>query len=178
MTPEIFYREIRDQIKHEDNLCNNRMTWLIALQGFLFTAYGFSISAEAGTNGDQIKQTIAITHAALVLLGTSSAIVIAAALFAAVWSIHRLVDRWYDSYTIEVTKEFPQIIGSYSSEKRRGTRLGQVPLYVIPGICCLVWLYIQYGDTARGYFAAVAATIIVCGCCIYAGMFIEKRKSK
>lgn len=33
------YRTIREQIQHEDNLVNHRLTWVLLSQGFLFTLY-------------------------------------------------------------------------------------------------------------------------------------------
>ena len=47
------YRLCRAKIEHEDELVNQRLTWLITLQGLLFTAYGFSISAEAASLGSK-----------------------------------------------------------------------------------------------------------------------------
>lgn len=47
------YRLCRAKIEHEDELVNQRLTWLITLQGLLFTAYGFSISAEASSLGSK-----------------------------------------------------------------------------------------------------------------------------
>ncbi len=60
-----FYRLCRAKIEHEDELVNQRLTWLITLQGLLFTAYGFSISAEAaslGSKGIEIGASDAARH--------------------------------------------------------------------------------------------------------------------
>jgi hypothetical protein len=46
-----FYSKCRSQNEHEDGLVNQRLTWLMTLQGLLFTAYGFSMSAEATSLG-------------------------------------------------------------------------------------------------------------------------------
>jgi hypothetical protein len=32
----------RDYVKHEDELINRRLTWLLTVQGFLFAAYGLT----------------------------------------------------------------------------------------------------------------------------------------
>jgi hypothetical protein len=50
LTPEqkeLLYDRYRGKIEHEDNLINQRIMWMITLHGLLFTAYGFSLSAEA-----------------------------------------------------------------------------------------------------------------------------------
>ena len=41
------YKRVRSKIEHEDDLVNQRIMWMITLHGLLFTAYGFSLSAEA-----------------------------------------------------------------------------------------------------------------------------------
>ena len=42
-----FYERVRAKIEHEDDLVHQRITWMITLHGLLFTAYGFSLAAEA-----------------------------------------------------------------------------------------------------------------------------------
>ena len=44
-----YYQRCREFVVHEDDLIHQRLTWLITLQGFLFGAYGFSMSAQASS---------------------------------------------------------------------------------------------------------------------------------
>ena len=37
-----YYQIIRSQIEHEDNLINQRLSWFVAAQAFLFSAYAIS----------------------------------------------------------------------------------------------------------------------------------------
>src|SRR5476651_2598852 len=39
MPPPEFYHLVRSQIEHEDNLNSQRLSWFVASQSFLFTAY-------------------------------------------------------------------------------------------------------------------------------------------
>ena len=39
LSPLDWYRAIRDQIQHEDNLIVQRLAWLMAAQSFFFTGY-------------------------------------------------------------------------------------------------------------------------------------------
>src|SRR3954447_26689699 len=76
-------------IKHEDGLCNQRMTWLITLQSFLFGAYGFSLGSGL-TSG---KELLEMARNGFFFMGCASSLVIFVALFAAKKSIDRLVDK-------------------------------------------------------------------------------------
>jgi hypothetical protein len=47
-----FYRLIRARIEHEDALTVNRLSWLVASQSFLFTAYALTLNGlAAGLSG-------------------------------------------------------------------------------------------------------------------------------
>jgi hypothetical protein len=40
------YNIYRDYVKHEDNLINNRMTWLLSIHGFLYATYGLTLQKK------------------------------------------------------------------------------------------------------------------------------------
>src|SRR5436190_435401 len=42
-----YYQIIRAQIEHEDNLINQRLSWFVAAQSFLFTAYAILLNAPS-----------------------------------------------------------------------------------------------------------------------------------
>jgi len=42
-----YYQIIRSQIEHEDNLINQRLSWFVAAQAFLFTAYAILLNAPS-----------------------------------------------------------------------------------------------------------------------------------
>ena len=46
-----FYTLIRSRLEHEDNLVVHRLSWLMASQAFLFTAYAISASGLATAAG-------------------------------------------------------------------------------------------------------------------------------
>src|ERR687895_70464 len=41
-----YYEIIRSQIEHEDNLINQRLSWFVASQAFLFSAYAILLNAS------------------------------------------------------------------------------------------------------------------------------------
>ena len=50
--PFDWYRTIRDQIQHEDNLIVQRLAWLMAAQSFFFTGYAI-VAATLPTAASQ-----------------------------------------------------------------------------------------------------------------------------
>jgi hypothetical protein len=178
---ELFYKELRDHLKHEDNLCNNRMTWLITLQAFLFTAYGFSLSAEAvlGSNSDSstLLPLIKDARTSFALVGAASALIILAALCAAMLSISKLVSKWYEA-PIAVRRQFPQIIGNSSKTRPNGTYLGQTPLYLIPLLSIVMWARISYNPEIQWIIPAALLGVFVLGVSIYTGVMIERRNTE
>jgi len=40
------YEMLRDYAKHEDNLVNNRVMWILTIHGFLYATYGFSLQKK------------------------------------------------------------------------------------------------------------------------------------
>jgi hypothetical protein len=56
------YELFRDYVKHEDELINNRLSWLLTIHGFLYATYGFTIQ----------KKLEVAQHMADVLQGKSS----------------------------------------------------------------------------------------------------------
>ena len=42
-----YYEIIRSQIEHEDNLINQRLSWFVAAQAFLFSAYAILLNAPS-----------------------------------------------------------------------------------------------------------------------------------
>jgi len=45
---QLSYKSAREKIVHEDDLVHQRLTWLITLNGLVFSALGFTLIAEAG----------------------------------------------------------------------------------------------------------------------------------
>jgi hypothetical protein len=52
VSPQERYRLFRDRIEHEDNLIMQRLSWLMASQSFLFTAYAIVTNGLSGATPD------------------------------------------------------------------------------------------------------------------------------
>jgi hypothetical protein len=128
-----FFELTRKQIEHEDSLVNNRTTWLLSLQAFLFAAYGFSLSAKSNLKPlggptstidekytQQLQTSLEISHqlinSARVLFAWMtflSSIVLLCGIAAAAASMNKLVKQWRDRVKAKSIGEtaYPQIIG-------------------------------------------------------------------
>ncbi len=55
---KILYADLREKWKHEDELINRRVTWLLQTQGFLLAAYGVIANINIGRKPDQAQAWI------------------------------------------------------------------------------------------------------------------------
>ena len=68
-----YYQIIRSQIQHEDNLINQRLSWYVAAQAFLFSAYAILLNApsQVRLEGFGRQQEILFFLIPLVAIGVS-----------------------------------------------------------------------------------------------------------
>jgi hypothetical protein len=136
---------IRSMIAHEDDLTNQRMTWLVTLHGFLFAALGF-----AWKDG---KILIPI----LSTLGITTSLSILYHLYLAHDAIMKLVESW-DNRT-RGTYKGPDVIGRRTTEPRipaQTTKPGTTrprktilwlarlafPWYSVPAMLSFAWVLV------------------------------------
>jgi hypothetical protein len=68
-----YYQIIRSQIEHEDNLINQRLSWFVAAQAFLFSAYAILLNAPSQVRLEAFatQQEILFFFIPLVAIGMS-----------------------------------------------------------------------------------------------------------
>ncbi|MCC5605726.1 hypothetical protein LC612_02685 [Nostoc sp. CHAB 5834] len=142
---ERLYDRIRAKIEHEDNLVNQRIMWMITLQGLLFIAYGFSLSAEATSlsvsSSDKMSfiSTLTILRQAMVAIGVGSSFATLLGVIAAHRAIRddeRTLRRGQDNSKSDL-KTFPNPIG------RRVTNIiGMICGLAFPFLGGVVWMWI------------------------------------
>ncbi|MFN6517621.1 MAG: hypothetical protein RMY29_024485 [Nostoc sp. CreGUA01] len=144
---ELLYNRIRAKIEHEDNLVNQRIMWMITLQGLLFTAYGFSLSAQATSlsvsisdeNYKMFISTLTILRQAMVAVGVGSSFATLLGVIAAHRAIRddqRTLRRGQDNCKYD-PKTFPNPIG------RRVTNIiGMICSLAFPFLGGVVWMWI------------------------------------
>ena len=188
-TASMFYKETRDHIKHEDALINNRMTWLVGLQAFLFGACGFSLSAQAtiesarvllliahdpipggrdALDGELLKTLTIISRArlGLALTGIGSALGLFVGILAAAFSMGSLVKAWIEKYPAE-SRTYPQIMGNIKMFKTVGKYAGLSPALTLPWLCIGVWTVLEDSVDLLKYVELATVLVIMLWVIIY-----------
>ena len=130
-----YYQIIRSQIEHEDNLINQRLSWFVAAQAFLFSAYAIVLNAppQVRLEGFATQQDILFFLIPLVAIGVSILIcmtVIAAMLATA--NLRRLLKTHMNEKDSAL---LPPVQGY-----RQTLLLGQASPILIPFLFMISWI--------------------------------------
>jgi hypothetical protein len=130
-----YYQIIRSQIEHEDNLINQRLSWFVAAQAFLFSAYAIILNApsQARLQSFATQQEILVFLIPLVAIGVGILIyitVIAAML--AMANLRRLLESHAKEKEIAV---LPPVQGY-----RQTLLPGQASPILIPLLFMIGWI--------------------------------------
>jgi ABC-type multidrug transport system permease subunit len=128
-------RHARERWWHEDNLINQRTTWLLTTQGVLATAFGFvkyraaELSFRSPSNTPEFKydeyvQTLQIFSDGLAAIGIVSSLVSLIGIFAA-QKAQRALQRTH---------------GTYLGVASQTTRIGHFVAMFTPILCIAAWL--------------------------------------
>ncbi len=140
LSPTEYYSLIRAQIEHEDNLIGQRLSWFVASQSFLFTAYAIVVS--------NIRPNIPAHHQQLMLYNVIpvAAIATCALLYCTTLAGHlaiRNLRRIYEQETKARPMAFPPVHGF-----RRTQTLGESAPLFLPPIFLVLWILLLI--TGRG----------------------------
>jgi hypothetical protein len=133
-----YYRILRGQIEHEDNLVGSRISWFVTSQSFLFSAYAIIATAFQSSTTTQsaldakhlllvIIPSIAISASVLILMSILSGIRAMTAL--RIRYVH-LIARWEDPM-------LPPIQGN-----RLNRMIGMAAPTLLPPLFTAVWAYL------------------------------------
>lgn len=122
---EVWRARIRDLIKHEDELVNQRIGWLMQVQGLLFAALGFAW-------GNATFPLIAL----LACLGIATALSIWSAISLYSPAVHELRE-WWKKHRPADAFDGPDIIGLWLPSSYTGKLLR--PWRAMPLIFILAW---------------------------------------
>jgi hypothetical protein len=149
------WERTRSAIEHENELTNHRFTWLLATQGFLFTAYWYltqPVSSAAPPPGHP---------------GLCAVVIIAGAVFAAVLgnslrtaeAQHEKLSDWFKKRYKVVLDDHPPICGDTPQLIGRPFGYSQWPLMFI-----VAWIeaaIFTFSERARAYELWLAPTLVL-----------------
>ena len=148
------YSILRGYVVHEDNLVNQRTTWFLSLNSFLFASQALVVSSR----GDDLvhdEWQLSLFTVILALVGAVSSIVTFFAVSGAYASTKALKDLWVDKYE-PLSKDFGaseqhRAIDDYDFEDIKKTRFRNDPTRPLP--------YLKggggaYGNAVKGRYLA------------------------
>jgi hypothetical protein len=141
-SPEDVYRLFRGRIEHEDNLIMQRLSWLVASQSFLFTAYAITTNglSESKAAGGFLEQS-ALLFRLIPTVAICVALLIYISILAALRAI-RQIRRLYQARS--VPPELPPI------QTAATTRLlGLSAPLLLPLLFVSVWLVLLLNGPGR-----------------------------
>ena len=138
ISPFEFYSLVRSQIEHEDNLNSQRLSWFVASQAFLFTAYAIVVSNLSPGRLPWVDQQQHLLVVLIPVVALASCLLIYATILAGTVAMINL-RKLYKSKTPAV-ELFPPVQGY------RLTQLfGQAGPLGVPPIFIAIWVILLLG---------------------------------
>jgi len=110
MTDKEQFDIARELIRHEDGLINNRMSWLMVFQGFLFASFVTGLGLFEKFKGNEAAQNaLAIALFVLGFLGLVSAVIAYFSARIAMEQIERVKTWWL---SLGFSSQFPPVAGA------------------------------------------------------------------
>jgi len=138
---DTLYQKTRDFTAHEDGLINQRLVWMLTFNGFLFTAYALSLTAEATATINENLRTIEVIYQlrdSLTVAGFASAFIAAIGVLGALKAIRSAAYHYnYAMWRNNLRPFYPRVIG-----RRRTNVLGMICAVSTPFVVSGPWLYL------------------------------------
>ncbi len=133
------YGIYRDYMKHEDDLINQRSTWHLLIQGFLFATFGVMGEWQLEAAGGYLHSERPLL--VLILSGCGLLIALAAlsSIIAANTAIQHLCSQWSNiksRVSTDLSDAFPGLAGAGSDQAKRW---GKLPAHLIPIFVAAAW---------------------------------------
>jgi hypothetical protein len=125
--------EILRRVEHEDNLLNQRVSWIVSSQAFLLTGYAILLNAPMGLRTAEHARD----HALLVRLIPITSLCVTVFLWVAMLAGMAAMRALRSGAEKHSNHEANRIQGS-----RTMRRLGLVPIALVPGVFLVTWLLI------------------------------------
>lgn len=129
------YRIVRAQIEHEDNLVSQRLSWLLASQSFLFTAYAITLNGPLQSHFKTFESNAELLVSLLTVVGIVSALLIWISVLAGISAMRKLKFDFEHRVGTALPEGIPPI-----QTTGRTLRAGQLGPVLIPLLFITAWL--------------------------------------
>ena len=134
-SPLDHYRLVRSQIEHEDNLVSQRLSWMLASQSFLFTAYAITLNGPSQSHFKTFETRSTLLLNLLIVVGILSALLIWATILAGLSAMAKLRRNFHNTVADDLPAGLPPI-----QSTGLAYRAGQFGPLLIPLLFIAVWL--------------------------------------
>lgn len=142
MTEKDQFDVARELIRHEDGLVNNRVTWLLVLQGFLFTAFVNGVGLYQKTFSRSTAAAVTIGLALICLFGIVSSLVVLNVVQIAFAQMEKVKTWWKKT---GLSESFPPVSGELPAGWFYFLfSAGRMPFFLI-GIWSVMIVLLVYG---------------------------------
>ncbi len=132
-----YYRILRGQIEHEDNLVGSRISWFVTSQSFLFSAYAI---IAGGITPNTSKAGLDAKHVLLVvipLMAIATSVLILIAIYSGIAAMTAIRQRYSRLVPKPDDSPLPPIHGN-----ARTRALGMAAPVLLPPLFMAVWIFL------------------------------------
>ena len=145
-----YFEVFRAYRMFEQNLLNHRLTWGLAIHGFLFATYGFSLQKLAELEANpmftaQVQRSqgvlqLKVLLGAIPLVGLCLSLIVLCGVIGAKTVLKNLEDEW----DTKIKDKFPEpyLPDPAGGGLKKAIFLGYIPPYLIPLVFAFAWLII------------------------------------
>lgn len=133
-----YYDQVRHQIEHEDDLLTQRLSWLMASQSFLFSAYAIVLNGLKSGEKSPLESVKLDFYHFLPVAGILSTALIYASICGGVIAIRKLRKLWDSQQVDSLSLNRPPIHSS-----RLTFLLGQCAPRLLPLALIGMWFYLR-----------------------------------
>jgi hypothetical protein len=133
-----YYRILRGQIEHEDNLVGSRISWFVTSQSFLFSAYAIIATGFQVTTDKTILDAKHVLLVVIPSIGITTAVLILLAIFSGIQAMSAIRSRYAKVMAgSSCPMQLPPIQGNAFNRK-----IGMAAPVLLPPLFMTVWIFL------------------------------------
>jgi len=122
---------IRGRIEHEDNLLNQRVSWVVNSQAFLLTGYAILLNAPSQSRSEQVIHDHGVLIKLIPLTSISVTLLLWLGVLAGIWAMCDLRSR---------VKVYPALDASHALAPPLTRAIGLATPALVPVVFLITWL--------------------------------------